>query len=72
MIFCFTIRFRLWYPFYFFWTINFHAQKEWRMKKKDLEFFKELLNNRLQELLNQAGNTVSGMTEQKEKFSGPH
>lgn len=48
-----------------------YAQREWRMKKKDLKFFEELLNNRLQELLNQADNTVSGMTEQKENFPDP-
>jgi DnaK suppressor protein len=50
---------------------NLHAQKEWRMKKKDLKVFEELLNNRLQELLSQADNTVSGMTEQKENFPDP-
>ncbi len=41
------------------------------MKKKDLTFFEELLHQRLQELLNQAGDTVSGMTEQKENFPDP-
>jgi DnaK suppressor protein len=41
------------------------------MKKKDIEFFKELLTERLSELLNQAGNTVSGMTAPKENFPDP-
>ena len=41
------------------------------MKKKDKEFFKEYLTERLQELLSQADNTVSGMTETKENFPDP-
>ncbi len=41
------------------------------MKKKDNEFFKDYLTERLGELLNQAGNTVSGMTETKENFPDP-
>jgi DnaK suppressor protein len=41
------------------------------MKKKDLEFFKTLLSERLEELLSQADNTVSGMTSQKENFPDP-
>ena len=41
------------------------------MKKKDKEFFKEYLTERLDELINQAGNTVSGMTETKENFPDP-
>lgn len=41
------------------------------MKKKDVEFFKELLTRRLDELLNQADNTVSGMTSPKENFPDP-
>jgi DnaK suppressor protein len=41
------------------------------MKKKDLEAFKDLLNDHLQDLLNQAEDTVSGMTEQKENFPDP-
>lgn len=41
------------------------------MKNKDIEFFKELLTRRLNELLNQAGNTVSGMTAPKENFPDP-
>ena len=41
------------------------------MKKKDLEYFKALLSERLEELLSQADNTVSGMTAQKENFPDP-
>jgi len=41
------------------------------MKKKDKEFFKEYLTERLDELISQAGNTVSGMTETKENFPDP-
>ena len=41
------------------------------MKKKDIEYFKEFLNNRLEELLSQADNTVSGMTAPKENFPDP-
>ena len=41
------------------------------MKKKDNEYFKELLTNRLDELLNHADITVSGMTAPKENFPDP-
>ncbi len=41
------------------------------MKKKNIEFFKELLENRIEDLLSQAGNTVSGMTAPKENFPDP-
>ena len=41
------------------------------MKKKDLDFFKKYLDNRLQELLNQADDTVSGMTAANENFPDP-
>jgi DnaK suppressor protein len=41
------------------------------MKKKDLKFFEDLLNQRLEELLNQAEDTVSGMTDQRENFPDP-
>ena len=41
------------------------------MKKKDVEYFKELLTNRLEELLNRADDTVSGMTTPKENFPDP-
>ncbi len=41
------------------------------MKKKDLEYFKELLSERLQTLLSEASDTVSGMTGEKENFPDP-
>jgi DnaK suppressor protein len=41
------------------------------MKKKDIEYFRDLLTNRLEELLAQADNTVSGMTAPKENFPDP-
>jgi len=41
------------------------------MKKKDIKYFEELLLNRLEELLNQAENTMAGMTKPKENFPDP-
>lgn len=41
------------------------------MKKEDLEFFKNLLTDRLNELLSHADSTVSGMTKPKENFADP-
>jgi DnaK suppressor protein len=41
------------------------------MRKEDLEFFKNLLNERLIELLSHADSTVTGMTQQKENFADP-
>ena len=41
------------------------------MKKKDKEYFKKFLSDRLEELLDQAGDTVVGMTDQKENFPDP-
>lgn len=41
------------------------------MKKKDKQYFRKLLNNWLEELLNQADDTVSGMTSPKENFPDP-
>jgi len=41
------------------------------MKKKDVEYFREFLTKRLEELLNQADDTVSGMTDPKENFPDP-
>ena len=41
------------------------------MKKADLEYFKNLLSQRLEDLLSQADNTVSGMTKAKENFPDP-
>ncbi len=41
------------------------------MKKKDIDDFKKLLSTRLEELLSQADNTVSGMTTPNENFPDP-
>jgi len=41
------------------------------MNKKDIEYFKRHLDDKLEELLNQADVTVSGMTAQKETFPDP-
>ncbi|MBU1195070.1 MAG: RNA polymerase-binding protein DksA [Proteobacteria bacterium] len=41
------------------------------MKKEDLEFFRNLLNERLQELISHADTTVTGMTKPKENFADP-
>ena len=41
------------------------------MKKKDVEYFKDFLKNRLEELLSHADDTVSGMTQPKENFPDP-
>jgi RNA polymerase-binding transcription factor len=41
------------------------------MKKKDIDYFKKFLNERLEELLGHADNTVSGMTTPKENFPDP-
>ncbi len=41
------------------------------MKKKDVDYFKEFLKDRLEELLSHADNTVSGMTAPKENFPDP-
>jgi len=41
------------------------------MKKKDIEYFRKLLNNQLDELLDQAGDTVSDMTEHSDNFPDP-
>ena len=41
------------------------------MKKKSKENFKKHLTDRLEDLLNQAGDTVSGMVETKENFPDP-
>lgn len=41
------------------------------MQKKDIEYFRELLTVRLEELLSQVDTTVSGMTVQKENFPDP-
>jgi len=41
------------------------------MKKKDLEMFRAMLTDQLNELLNSAGDTVTGMSERKESFPDP-
>jgi len=41
------------------------------MDEKDLIFFKNLLADRLKDLLSQADNTLIGMTEPKENFADP-
>ena len=41
------------------------------MKKKDLEYFKKHLAERLETLLAEAGDTVSGMTDGKASFPDP-
>jgi DnaK suppressor protein len=41
------------------------------MKKKDLEFFRALLTERLENLLAKASDTVSGMTDEKASFPDP-
>jgi DnaK suppressor protein len=41
------------------------------MKKKDREYFKDLLTKRLEDLLNQAGDTVSDMNRPKGNFPDP-
>lgn len=41
------------------------------MKKKDREYFKKLLTERLESLLDRADDTVSGMTTPKENFPDP-
>ncbi len=41
------------------------------MEKKDLDFFRDLLKTRLDELLHQAGDTVSDMNDTKGNFPDP-
>lgn len=41
------------------------------LKKKQLKFFKNLLNERLDELLIEANRTVSGMSDIREKIPDP-
>ena len=42
-----------------------------KLTKKKLEFFRNLLNERIDELLSQANETVSGMTSHKENLPDP-
>jgi len=41
------------------------------MKKKDIEYFEDLLRTRLEELVSHGDDTVSGMTVPKENFPDP-
>jgi len=41
------------------------------VEKKDIEYFKEFLQNRLEELLDHADGTVSGMIAPKGNFPDP-
>jgi DnaK suppressor protein len=41
------------------------------LSKKQQEYFRELLNQRLNELLDEANKTVSGMTDNRENFPDP-
>ena len=41
------------------------------MEQKDLDFFKNLLNERMNDLLSHADDTVSGMTQPKDNFADP-
>ncbi len=41
------------------------------MEKKDIEYFREFLKNRLEELLDHTDDTVSGMIVPKENFPDP-
>jgi DnaK suppressor protein len=41
------------------------------MKQEDLEYFRILLSERLNELLKHADSTVTGMTQPKENFADP-
>ena len=41
------------------------------MEKERAEFFRELLNERLRMLIDEAGKTVSGMTNDKDTFPDP-
>ncbi|HCY87690.1 MAG TPA: RNA polymerase-binding protein DksA [Desulfobacteraceae bacterium] len=41
------------------------------MKKEELDYFKDLLTDRLNELLSHADSTVTGMTKPKENFADP-
>lgn len=41
------------------------------MKKKDLEMFRKMLEDQLNELLHYAGDTVNDMSERKENFPDP-
>jgi len=61
----------LWYLTLFLILVEKTISEGPIMKKKDIENFKKHLAQRLEDLLNQAGNTVTGMTETKENFPDP-
>ncbi len=48
-----------------------HMVKKYMRTKKDIGYFKELLTNRMEDLLNRADDTVSGMTAPKGNFPDP-
>jgi DnaK suppressor protein len=50
---------------------NYKSTDRVIMKKKDIEYFRNLLTDQLEALLNQADDTVSGMTTPKENFPDP-
>ncbi|MBW1988120.1 MAG: RNA polymerase-binding protein DksA [Deltaproteobacteria bacterium] len=41
------------------------------MEKEEMEYFRRILTAQLEELLSQAGDTVSGMSTQKESYPDP-
>lgn len=41
------------------------------MKKRELKYFKNLLTSQLENLLSEAGKTVTGMTNEKDNFPDP-
>jgi DnaK suppressor protein len=50
---------------------NYKSTDRVIMKKKDIEYFRNLMTDQLEALLNQADDTVSGMTTPKENFPDP-
>lgn len=42
-----------------------------KVEEKDIQFFKQLLNDRLQELLSQANSTVSGLKGNEDHYADP-
>jgi DnaK suppressor protein len=64
-------EFGLCYLTFFIFLLKLRTSEGPIMKKKDKDNFKKHLTARLDDLLNQAGDTVSGMTETKENFPDP-
>ena len=52
--------------------IYIHQRCVSSMKPEKLEIFKNLLNQRIDDLLNEASKTVSDMTDEKENFPDPN